>query len=50
MCGKRQSGCAAKHREQLASSHLYDLGCIDLEQKTLQLLDNPFGTRLLTMS
>src|SRR5277367_7132314 len=24
----------------------YDLGFIDLEQKTLQPLDNPFGTRL----
>jgi hypothetical protein len=24
----------------------YDLGCIDLEQKTLQPLDNPFGPRL----
>ena len=28
----------------------YDLGYIDLEQKTLQPLDNPFGTRLLPMS
>ena len=28
----------------------YDLGYIDLEQKTLQLVDNPFGTRLLPMS
>ncbi len=27
-----------------------DLGYIDLEQKTLQPLDNPFGTRLLPMS
>jgi len=25
----------------------YDLGYIDLEQKTLQPLDNPFGPRLL---
>jgi hypothetical protein len=24
----------------------YDLGYFDLEQKTLQTLDNPFGTRL----
>jgi len=24
----------------------YDLGYIDLEQKTLQTLDNPFGARL----
>ena len=28
----------------------YDLGFIDLEQKTLQLLDNPFGTGLSPMS
>lgn len=28
----------------------YDLGYIDLEQRTLQPLDNPFGTRLLPMS
>ncbi len=24
----------------------YDLGYVDLEQKTLQTIDNPFGTRL----
>jgi len=28
----------------------HDLGYIDLEQKTLQPLDNPFGPRLLPMS
>jgi transposase len=28
----------------------YDLGFIDLEQRTLQPLDNPFGPRLLPMS
>lgn len=28
----------------------YDLGCIDLEQKTLQPLDNPFGARVSPMS
>jgi len=28
----------------------YDLGDIDLEQKTLQPLDNPFGPRLSLMS
>ena len=28
----------------------YDLGYIDLEQKTLQTIDNPFGSRLLPMS
>ena len=28
----------------------YDLGDIDLEQRTLQTIDNPFGTRLSAMS
>jgi hypothetical protein len=28
----------------------YDLGFIDLQQKTLQPLDNPFGTGLPTLS
>lgn len=28
----------------------YDLGYIDLEQKTLQTIDNPFGTRVSPMS
>ncbi len=28
----------------------YDLGYFDLEQKTLQPLDNPFGARLSPMS
>ena len=28
----------------------YDLGYIDLEQRTLQPLDNPFGPRLSPMS
>jgi hypothetical protein len=30
----------------LVSFMHYDLGYIDLEQKTLQPLDNPFGSRL----
>jgi len=34
----------------LVSFMHYDLGYIDLEQKTLQPLDNPFGPRLSTMS
>jgi transposase InsO family protein len=34
----------------LVSFMQYDLGYIDLEQKTLQPLDNPFGPRLLPMS
>ncbi len=28
----------------------YDLGYIDLEQRTFQSIDNPFGTRLSPMS
>jgi hypothetical protein len=28
----------------------YDLGYIDLEQRILQTIDNPFGTRLSPMS
>ena len=34
----------------LVSFMTYDLGYIDLEQKTLQTIDNPFGTRLSPMS
>jgi transposase InsO family protein len=34
----------------LVSFMHYDLGYIDLEQRTLQTLDNPFGTRLSPMS
>lgn len=34
----------------LVSFMSYDLGFVDLEQKTLQPLDNPFGTRLSPMS
>jgi hypothetical protein len=34
----------------LVSFMHYDLGYIDPEQKTLQPLDNPFGTRLSPMS
>jgi len=34
----------------LVSFLAYDLGYIDLEQKTLQTLDDPFGPRLLPMS
>ena len=34
----------------LASFMHYDLGYIDLEQKTLQTIDNPFGTRVSPMS
>lgn len=34
----------------LVSFMAYDLGYIDLEQKTLQTIDNPFGPRLSPMS
>jgi hypothetical protein len=34
----------------LVSFMHHNLGCFDLKQKTLQPLDNPFGTRLLPMS
>jgi hypothetical protein len=34
----------------LVSFMHYDWGYIDLEQKTLQTIDNPFGTRLSPMS
>ncbi|HUN95537.1 MAG TPA: hypothetical protein VMU69_04770 [Bradyrhizobium sp.] len=34
----------------LVSFMHYDLGYFDLEQKTLQPLDNPFGTPLSPMS
>jgi hypothetical protein len=33
----------------LISFMSYDLGYIDLEQKTLKIIDNPFGTRLSPM-
>ncbi|CAA6603169.1 hypothetical protein MTBLM1_10189 [Rhodospirillaceae bacterium LM-1] len=34
----------------LVSFMRYDLGYIDLEQKTLQTIDNPFGSWLSPMS
>ncbi len=34
----------------LVSYMHYDFGCIDLEQRTLQTIDNPFGTSLSPMS
>ena len=34
----------------LVSFMTYDLGYIDLEQKTLQTIDTPFGTSVLPMS
>jgi hypothetical protein len=35
---------------RLVSFMQYDLGYFDLEQRTLQPLDKPFGTRLSSMS
>ena len=34
----------------LVSFMCYDLGYIDLEEKTLQPLENPFGPKVLPMS
>ncbi|RUX97261.1 hypothetical protein EN935_05145 [Mesorhizobium sp. M7D.F.Ca.US.004.03.1.1] len=39
-----------RRRIWLLSFMQYDLGYIDLEQGTLQPIDNPFGTRLSPMS
>jgi tetratricopeptide (TPR) repeat protein len=47
--GIRPSGRAVSSRALVGFMH-YDLGYIDLEQKTLQPIDNPFGPRLLPMS
>jgi hypothetical protein len=41
---------ASLQRIWLVSFMHYDPGYFDLEQKTLQRLDNPFGTRLSPMS
>jgi hypothetical protein len=38
-----------KKSTQAFGSAAYDLGYIDLEQRTLQPLDNPFGPRLSPM-
>jgi hypothetical protein len=37
------------HHSSLGSFMNYDLGYIDLEEKTLQPLDNPFGPKVLPM-
>jgi len=42
-------GCLAEGNRFVSFMH-YDLGYIDLEQRTLQTIDNPFGTRLSPMS
>jgi len=50
-CLNRSRWSETRHQEVddgiwLVSFLTYDLGYVDLEQKTLQTLDNPFGTRL----
>ena len=48
----RAKGLASRKSQGiwLVSFSHYDLGYFDLEQKTLQPLDNPFGPRLSPMS
>jgi hypothetical protein len=49
--GRPETRHQGSRRRHLARQlHDYDLGYFDLEQKTLQPLDNPFGTRLSPMS
>jgi hypothetical protein len=43
--------CSGKSATESGSlAHDYDLGYIELEEKALQRLDNPFGPRLSPMS
>ncbi len=42
--------CRVLHALRRAGFMHYNLGYFGLEQKTLQTLDNPFGTRLSPMS
>ncbi len=50
MAGQRLGIKEADDGIWLISFMQHDLGYIDLEQKTLQTIDNPFGARLLPMS
>jgi hypothetical protein len=50
LAGQRLGIKEVDHGIWLVSFTHYDLGYIDLEQKTLQPLDNPFGPRLSPMS
>lgn len=50
LAGQRVGLKEVDHAIWLVSFMSYHLGYIDLEQRTLQPLDNPFGTRLLPMS
>src|SRR5690606_3209208 len=50
LAGQRLGVKEVDHGIWLVSLMHYDLGYIDLEQRTLQTIDNPFGTRLSPMS
>lgn len=50
MAGQRLSIKEVDDGIWLVSFMHYDLGYIDLDQRTLQAIDNPFGTRLSPMS
>ena len=50
MAGQRLGVKEVEDGIWLVSFMHHDLGYIDLEQKTLQTIDNPFGTRVLPMS
>ena len=50
MGARQRQGEAAEGVQVKPGTHGYDLGYIDLEQRTLQTIDNPFGTRLSPMS
>ena len=50
LAGQRLGIKEVDHGIWLASFMYYDLGYIDLEQRTLQTIDNPFGSRLSPMS
>lgn len=49
-CAGGTENSASRKSTTLVSFMRYDLGYIDLEQRTLQTIDNPFGTRLSPMS
>jgi hypothetical protein len=50
MAGQKLAITEVDDGSWLVSFIHYDLGYIDLEQRTLQTIDNPFGTRLSPMS
>ena len=50
LAGQRLGIKEADNGIWLLSFITYDLGYVDLEQRTLQTIDNPFGARLSPMS